>query len=84
MNILRKRNMSRSKTILFGIKSRAKSIVWAASIYKTTGILGVDSVRSAVKNLLKVVFLYPLRLVGGLVKMVKKALGMKVKPSLRE
>ena len=84
MNILRKRNMSISKAILFGIKSRTKSIVWAASIYKTTGILGVDSVRSAVKNLLKVVFLYPLRLVGGLVKMVKKALGMKVKPSLRE
>jgi len=84
MNILRKRNMSRSKAILFGIKSRSKSIGWAASICKTAGIIGVDSARSVVKNLLKVVFLYPLRLVGGLVKMVKKALGMKVKPSLRE
>jgi len=84
MNILRRRNMSRSKAILFGIKSRSKSIGLAASICKTAGIIGVDSARSIVKNILKVAFLYPLRLVGAFVKMVKKAMGMKVKPSLRE
>jgi hypothetical protein len=84
MNILRRRNMSRSKAILFGIKSRSKSIGLAASVCKTAGIIGVDSARSIVKNILKVAFLYPLRLVGAFVKMVKKAMGMKVKPSLRE
>jgi len=60
------------------------SIGLAASIYKTAGNIGVDSARSVVKNVLKVLSLYSLRLVGSFVKMVKKAMGMIVKPSLRE
>jgi hypothetical protein len=44
----------------------------------------VDSARAVVKNVVKVLSLYSLRLVGSFVKMVKKAMGMKVKPSLRE
>jgi len=85
MGILRnKRNMTRSQAIMFGMKSRAKSMGWIPSIGKTVGILSVDSARTIVKNFLKVLFLLPLRLVGKVVLMVKKALGMKVKPSLKE
>ena len=85
MGILRnKRNMTRSQAILFGMKSRAKSIGWIPSIGKTVGILSVDSFRGILKNFLKVLFLLPFRLVGKVVVMVKKALGMKVKPSLKE
>lgn len=85
MGILRnKRKMTRSQAILFGMKSRAKSIGWIPSIGKTVGILSVDSARAIVKNFLKVLFLLPLRLVGKVVLVVKKALGMKVKPSLKE
>jgi hypothetical protein len=85
MGILRnKRNMTRSQAILFGIKSRAKSIGWIPSIGKTVGILSVDSFRGILKNFLKVLLLVPFRLVGKVVVMVKKALGMKVKPSLKE
>jgi len=35
-------------------------------------------------NILKVLLVYPFRVVGAFVKMVKQMLGMKVKPSLRE
>jgi hypothetical protein len=48
------------------------------------GILSVDSFRGILKNFLKVLLLVPFRLVGKVVVMVKKALGMKVKPSLKE
>lgn len=87
MNILReKRNMSRTQAILFGIRNRRKSIGLIPSILKTAGILGVDSARAVLKNSLKVVLLYPLRLFGMIVRNVKKMLGMKVtqKPSLKE
>jgi hypothetical protein len=54
------------------------------SVAKTGGILSVDIARAVVKNVLKIVFLYPLRLIGGIIRTMKKMLGMKVKPSLRE
>ena len=86
MNILKeKRNMSRVKAILFGIKIRSKSIGLLPSIFKTAGILGVDSFRAVFKQTLTITLLYPLRLVGFVVRYVKKALGMKVKlPPLKE
>ena len=85
MNILReKRKLSRAGAILFGIKSRRKSIGLVPSILKTAGIVGIDSARAILKNSLKLVFLYPLRFIGAIIKNVKKALGMKVKPSMRE
>lgn len=84
MNLLReKRNMSRVRAILFGIQSRRKSMGLISSICKTVGILGVDSARTMFKLALKVIFVYPLRLVGMIVFTMKKALGMNVtkKPS---
>jgi hypothetical protein len=85
MNILReKRKMSRMKAILFGIQSRKKSIGIVPSIAKTAGIIAVDSTRTVVKQALKLVFLYPLRIVGFIVRSIKKALGMKVKPRMTE
>lgn len=85
MRILRKeRNLSRGKAILFGLRSRKQSMGLVPSILKTIGILMIDAFRAVVKNVLKVVIVYPLRIVGALVKRVKLMLGMKVKPSLRE
>jgi hypothetical protein len=84
MNILReKRNMTRVGAILFGIKSRRKSMGLIPSIFKTVGILGVDSARTIFKWALKVIFVYPLRFMSMIVFTVQKALGMKVtkKPS---
>jgi hypothetical protein len=85
MNILKeKRKMSRMKAILFGIKSRRKSIGIVPSIGKTVGIIAVDSTRTIVKQVLKLVFLYPLRIVGFIVRSIKKALGMEVKKKMTE
>lgn len=85
MNILReKRNLSRLGAILFGIKFRKNSIGLIPSLMKTASIIGVDSARTLAKTSLRVIFLYPLRLFGLVVRNVKKMLGMKVKPSLRE
>lgn len=85
MNILReKRNLSRLGAIRFGIKFRKNSIGLIPSLMKTASIIGVDSARTLAKTSLRVIFLYPLRLFGLVVRNVKKMLGMKVKPSLRE
>jgi hypothetical protein len=85
MNILReKRQMNRFKAILFGIKSRRKSMGLVLSVLKTVGIISVDSARTIFKLALKVTLLYPLRLLGMIVLTIKKALGMKVKPSMKE
>lgn len=85
MRILREeRNMSRGKAILFGIQSRKTSMGSFPSIIKTMGILSVDACRAVILSVLKIVLLYPLRVIGMFVKKVKQMLGMKVKPSLRE
>ena len=80
MKILRKsRNMSRARAILFGIKVRKRSMGVVASVFKTIGILGVDSFRMVVGSALRIVLVYPLRFVGATIRMIRKALGMKVK-----
>lgn len=85
MRILREeRNMSRSKAILFGIRSRKKSMGTLLSIFKTGGILSIDIFRAVIKNVLKVVLVYPFRLVGKVIRMIKQMMGMKERPSLRE
>ncbi len=85
MNLLReKRNLSRMGAIIFGIRARRKSIGLIPSLFKTAGIIGVDSARTTFFTALKVTFLYPLRFIGIIIRNVKKMLGMKVKPSLRE
>lgn len=85
MNILRqKRNMSRSKAILFGIKSRRKSMGLVRSVGKTIGIVSVDVSRTIVKEFLKVVVGFPLKMISKLIRAVKKKLGMKVKVPLTE
>ena len=78
------RKLSRFQAIAFGIKWRKHSMGIVPSICKTLGILSIDSFRAVVKNVLKIVVVYPLRVVGAIVRIVKKMLGMKVKPSLRE
>lgn len=85
MKILReKRNMSRARAILFGIKVRKSSMGMMPSFMKTIGILSVDSFRALLGTGLKVVLIYPLRFLGVVLRMVKKALGMKVQVPLRE
>ncbi len=86
MRLLREeRKMSRIRAILFGMQCRKKSVGGLIpSFLKTMRILSVDIFRAVLKSLLKVVLVYPLRLVGATVKMTKRMLGMKVKPSLRE
>lgn len=85
MRILREdRGLSRGQAILFGVRSRRASRGAVPSVLKTAGILAVDSLRAVVLSFLKVVLLYPLRAVGKLVTAIKKMLGMKVKPSMRE
>eukprot|EP00986_Skeletonema_menzelii_P020435 scaffold31178_cov154-Skeletonema_menzelii.AAC.1 len=85
MRILREeRKLSRARAIMFGIKYRRGSMGLFKSCAKTAGILSVDILRTAIKNTLKLVLLYPIRLLGATIRTVKKAMGMKVKPSLRE
>lgn len=87
MRILREeREMSRFGAIMFGVQYRKKSGVGGmlSSIIQTLSILSVDAFRAVVKNALKIAVVYPLRLVGVVVTKVKKMLGVKVKPSLRE
>lgn len=85
MRILREeRGLSRGKAILFGIRCRKQSMGTLSSIAKTMGILSIDAFRTVMKNVLKVVLVYPLRVLGAFVRLVKQMLGMKVKPSLRE
>ena len=86
MRILREeRNMSRLRAILFGVQCRKKSVGGILpSIVETTRILSIDIFRAVIKNVFKVALVFPLRVVGALVTKVKKMLGMKVKPSLRE
>jgi hypothetical protein len=86
MRILREeRNMSRIRAIMFGVQCRKRSVGgMLPSMIQTFRILSVDVFRAVFKNILKVMLVYPLRLVGAVVTKVKTLLGMKVKPSMRE
>ena len=85
MRILREeRGLSRARAIIFGFKLRKGSMGLVKSFSKTVGILSVDVMRGVIKNTLKIALVYPLQLLGATVRVIKKALGMKVKPSLRE
>jgi hypothetical protein len=79
-----KRSMNRAKAIMFGVRLRRGSMGMIPSIFKTLSILSIDSFRSVIGTALRVGLVYPLRLVGAAVRLVKKALGMKVKVPLRE
>lgn len=81
MNILREqRGWSRSEAVNYGFQSKRKSLGLIPALMKTLGILGIDSFRTVLKSVLKVVLVYPLRLVSMLARAVKLRLGMKVKP----
>ncbi|KAL7469549.1 hypothetical protein ACHAXS_009802 [Conticribra weissflogii] len=85
MNILKKkRGLTRSKAILFGIRSRRRAMGLIPSIMKTLGIIGIDTLRTVLKTVLKIVFVYPLRLFSTIVRNCGKMLGINVKPSLAE
>ena len=73
MNILReKRNMTRLEAIKFGLKYRSKSIGLFNSLAKTSAILGIDSLRTVLKNILKIVLVYPLQFIRKSMKKIKK------------
>lgn len=85
MNILReKRGLTRPKAILFGIRCRRMAMGLLPSVMKTLGIIGIDVFRTGLKTLLKIVFVYPSRLLGAIVRNCRKMLGIKAKPSLAE
>eukprot|EP00977_Amphora_coffeiformis_P000288 scaffold83_cov181-Amphora_coffeaeformis.AAC.15 len=73
MTLLRTRryHMTRLQAIRFGLKSRAASSGWISSISKLVAILWVDSLRSVAAVTLRVVLLYPIRLVRKLVNAFK-------------
>lgn len=85
MKILReKRNMSRIKAVLFGIKARRGSMGTILSVFKTLSILTIDSFRSVVGTVLRIALVFPLRLIRAVIRTLMKALGMKVKVPIRE
>ena len=72
MNILRnKRNMTRTQAIMFGLRSRSKSVGLFRSVVKTMSIIAIDVFRTVSKKALTIGLVYPLRLVRGLVGFVK-------------
>jgi len=73
------RGLSRRQAIVFGIQSRRKGRGLVRSVGKTLGIIGVDAMRAVLFNLLKVVLFYPFKVIFGVVRGIKKALGMEVK-----
>lgn len=85
MRILREeRGLSRGQAIRFGIRTRTKTLGLLPSLFKTCAILSIDSFRGVLLNVLKIVLVYPLRIVSKTIRAVKKALGMKVRPSMTE
>lgn len=66
-----KRNFSRTRAILFGLKSRAASSGWASSVAKLMAVLCVDCLRSIGVVMLRIFLLYPTRLVGKIVAAVQ-------------
>mmetsp|Transcript_11941 Transcript_11941/g.25861 ORF Transcript_11941/g.25861 Transcript_11941/m.25861 type:complete len:407 (-) Transcript_11941:112-1332(-) len=78
------RGLGRGKAILFGVRSRKRSMGAFPSVMKTLGILTVDALRAVVFTCVKIVLVYPLRALGAIVRTVKRMLGMKIKPSMRE
>jgi hypothetical protein len=61
MKILREqRGLSRSRAILFGLKSRAKSYGMVKSLGKTSAILCVDALRAVVNTTLRFTLFYPI------------------------
>ena len=85
MRILREeRGLSRGQAIRFGVRTRTKTLGLLPSLFKTGAILSIDSFRAVMLNILKIVLVYPLRLIGKTVRAVKKTLGMNVRPSLTE
>ena len=79
-----KRGWSRSRAIRYGFQSKRNSLGVVPALMKTMGILGIDSFRSVFVTVLRLVLIYPLRLVSKVVRGIRKSLGMKVKPSMTE
>ena len=80
MKLLRKRGLSRTKAILWGIKTRAAKMGFVPSLFKAAAIIGIDSFRTALGAVLKVCLFYPFVFLGKFVKFIKKnVFGMKVK-----
>jgi len=73
------RGLSRRQAILFGIQSRRKGKGLVRSLGKTLSIIGVDAMRGLLFNTLKIVLFYPFKLIFGVIRGIKKALGMEVK-----
>lgn len=82
--LMEKRGLSRAQAILFAINIRRKGSGLIPAVGKTLSIIGGDAFIWAVKNALKVVLFYPLRLFFTIFRRVKKLLGMKVNPPMTE
>jgi len=76
MRILREeRGLSRGQAIRFGIRTRTKTLGLLPSLFRTGAIVSIDSFRSIVFNVLKIVLVYPLRLIGKAVRTARRHLG---------
>ena len=79
MKLLQKRGFSRTKAIVWGIKTRAAGS-FVPSLLKAAAIVGIDSFRAVLGTALKVCLFYPFVFLGKFVKLIKKRVfGMKVK-----
>lgn len=67
-----KRNMSRIQAILFGLRSRAASVGWMRSLARTACILCTDSLRSVLFWAIRLIVVYPIKLLFFVVKTAKK------------
>ena len=72
MKVIQKKwNINRFQAILFGLKSRSRSTGLFRSIYKTASILLVDTFRFLLATVLRVVLLYPLRIISQISKFLR-------------
>jgi len=81
MRILtQKRGLSRAGAIRYGIRCRAKAHGLLASLFKTASIFATDSFRTVFFTIIRLCLLYPIRVISGTIRFVKKkVLGMDVK-----
>jgi hypothetical protein len=83
MKILRDRGgLSRPRAILFGLKSRARSVGAVRSVTKTLAILAADSFRGIGLLFARLVFIYPFKLVQKTIKLLPGQRNKKRMPEL--
>ena len=78
MKIIREKwGLSRLQAILFGWKNRAKSKGSLSALRNTAGILAMDTFRTVVFTVLRIVLVYPILVIFNLKNAIVKVKGEK-------